>query len=190
MTELQAPGRGEDDRVTTPLLPGGVVVVAVDGEDGQVYAGERIEEVGAGGGGGLEDLVGLGFLCLCSAALLGGALLGTFLGLGALGTRLGGEALVGKVSPDIVTNPKLHRPGPQREPAENLYRSVLGSAGGIILVEQVAREEDEITARRWSALASGSPQRLQSKRCTGLGLCHYSQGCCRRRGGFGYYYRS
>ena len=72
MTELQAPGRGEDDRVTTPLLPGGVVVVAVDGEDGQVYAGERIEEVGAGGGGGLEDLVGLGciWLCLCIAVLL------------------------------------------------------------------------------------------------------------------------
>ena len=29
-------------------------------------------------------------------------------------------------------------------------------------MEQVAREEDEITARGWSALASGSPQRLQS----------------------------
>ena len=103
-------------------------MVAVDGEDGQVYAGERIEEVGAGGGGGLEDLVGLGFLCLCSAALLGGALLGTFLGLGALGTRLGGEALVGKVSPDIVTNPKLHRPGPQREPASSFCTGFGGRA--------------------------------------------------------------
>ena len=29
-------------------------------------------------------------------------------------------------------------------------------------MEQVAREEDEITARGWSALASGSPRRLQS----------------------------
>ena len=115
---------------------------------------------------------------------------GAFLGFGALGAHLGGGAQVGQVSPDIVTNPKLHRPGPQREPAENLHRSVQGSAGGIILVEQVAREEDEITARRWSALASGSPQRLQSKRCTGLGLCHYSQGGCRRREGFGDYYRS
>ena len=47
-------------------------MVAVDGEDGLVYAGERIEEVGAGGGGGLEDLVGLGciWLCLCIAVLL------------------------------------------------------------------------------------------------------------------------
>ena len=87
---------------------------------------------------------------------------GAFLGFGALGAHLGGGAQVGQVSPDIVTKPKLHRPGPQREPAENLDRSVQGSAGGIILVEQVAREEDEITARRWSALASGSPQRLQS----------------------------
>ena len=72
---------------------------------------------------------------------------GAFLGFGALGARLGGGAQVGQVSPDIVTNPKLHRPGPQREPEENLNRSVQGSAGGLILVEQVAREEDEITAR-------------------------------------------
>ncbi len=28
----------------------GVVVVGEEGEDGQVYAGERIEEVGEGGG--------------------------------------------------------------------------------------------------------------------------------------------
>jgi len=87
---------------------------------------------------------------------------GAFLGFGALGAHLGGGAQVGQVSPDIVTNPKLHRPGPQREPAENLDRSVQGSAGGIILVEQVAREEDEITAREWSALASGSPQRRKA----------------------------
>ena len=90
---------------------------------------------------------------LNGAVACGEALLGAFLGLGILGARLGGEAQVGQVSPDIVTNPKLHRPGPQREPAENLHRSVQGSAGGIILVEQVAREEDEITARGWSALS-------------------------------------
>jgi len=47
-------------------------VVAVDEEAGQVYAGERIEKVGEGGGGGLEDLVGLGciWLCLCISVLL------------------------------------------------------------------------------------------------------------------------
>jgi len=113
----------------------------VDGEDGLVYADERIEEVGAGGGGGLEDLVGLGCICLCFCIA---ALLEPFLDL---------ELWV----PTWEVRPRSERSARTSlltlnftglDPNENRrHHSVQGSAGGLIFVKQVAREEDEITAR-------------------------------------------